>query len=102
MEEIVHPCTDLDYTLKRDNKREIAKWWDKTMIRGKFDEPIGEGLVRIGALTNQQKEEVLELQKNGDKRLFGQIAIASNYVNVETVNSYLKDIQTQKRRFRLL
>ena len=63
------------------------------MLRGKYDEKIGEGLVRIGALTHEQLETVLRMQQMGDKRLFGQIAVANNFVNRETVSNYLKDIR---------
>ena len=63
------------------------------MLRGKYDEKIGEGLVRIGAITNEQKEKILETQTQGDKRLFGQIAVAHKFINSDTVQNYLKDIR---------
>ncbi len=63
------------------------------MLRGKYDEKIGEGLVRIGALTSTQKEKILSVQENGDKRLFGQIAVANKFTNDETIRNYLTDIR---------
>ena len=39
-------------------------------------EKIGQGLVRIGAMQQQQVDEILRLQQDGDDRLFGEIAIA--------------------------
>jgi hypothetical protein len=56
----------------------------------KIEEKIGEGLVRIGAMTKEQVGEVLKLQKNGDKRLFGEIAVDLGFVDVEAIINYLK------------
>jgi hypothetical protein len=35
---------------------------------------IGEILIQIGAMKNYQVENVLQLQKDGDKCMFGEIA----------------------------
>lgn len=61
-----------------------------------YQERIGEGLVRIGSISQAQCEEILEMQKNGDKRLFGEIALAKGFVNFETLIAYLKTAQTQQ------
>ncbi len=53
------------------------------------DEKIGDGLVRIGAMTRGQAEEVLKLQSSGDSRRFGQIAIELGYVDDEAIGRYL-------------
>ena len=53
-------------------------------------EKIGEGLKRIGAMTEEQVNEVLELQKNGDKRLFGEIAISLGYIDDEAIRKYIE------------
>ncbi len=53
-------------------------------------EKIGEGLVRIGAMTEEQVKDVLKRQKEGDKRLFGEIAISLGYVNDEAIRKYLE------------
>jgi len=54
-----------------------------------MSEKIGEGLVRIGAMTQAQMEEVLRRQKAGDGRLFGEIAIGLGFINDEALQSYL-------------
>ncbi len=53
-------------------------------------EKIGEGLKRIGAMTEEQVNEVLELQKKGDKRLFGEIAISLGYIDDEAIRKYIE------------
>jgi len=53
-----------------------------------MSEKIGEGLVRIGAMTRQQMEEVLRRQEAGDGRLFGEIAIELGFVDDQAVQSY--------------
>ena len=54
-----------------------------------MDEKIGETLIRIGAMTRDQVDEVLRHQKMGDDRLFGEIAIELRYINDESLRSYL-------------
>ena len=54
------------------------------------DERIGEGLVRIGAMTEEQVKEILKRQSEGDDRLFGEIAVDSGYVNIEAIIEYLE------------
>jgi len=36
---------------------------------------IGEFLIQIGAMKQYQVDDVLRVQKDGDKRMFGEIAI---------------------------
>ncbi len=57
--------------------------------RDSFQERIGDGLVRIGAITQAQCDHVLQLQKAGDKRLFGEIALALGYVDFQSLMNYL-------------
>jgi hypothetical protein len=54
-----------------------------------FQEKIGEGLVRIGAINQQQCEHVLNLQKQGDARLFGEIALSLGYLDFKTLMEFL-------------
>jgi len=54
-----------------------------------MSEKIGETLVRIGAITPSQVEDVLRAQKAGDNRMFGEIAIELGYINDEALQSYL-------------
>ena len=52
--------------------------------------PIGEALVRQGELTREQVDYVLKLQQEGDKRLFGEIAVDLGYIDLLTVIRYLE------------
>jgi hypothetical protein len=54
------------------------------------DEKIGEGLVRIGAITLAQVDEVLEVQATGNDSLFGIIALESGYVDEDELLDYLE------------
>ena len=56
----------------------------------KINEKIGEGLIRIGAMSDTQVEDVLKRQKEGDERLFGEIAVELSYVDVDAIIDYLK------------
>jgi len=56
---------------------------------GAMVERIGEALVRIGALKSYQGEDVLRLQKGGDRRLFGEIAIELGYIDDQAIHRYL-------------
>ncbi len=50
---------------------------------------IGEFLVQIGAMKQYQVDDVLRVQKKGDQRMFGEIAIELGYVNDEAIKKYL-------------
>lgn len=52
-------------------------------------ERIGEALVRIGAMTPEQVDQVLKLQQEGDNRLFGEIAIEQGFINDKAIKAYL-------------
>jgi len=52
-------------------------------------ERIGEGLVRIKAMTQDQVDHVLKIQDGGDKRLFGEIAIELGYIDDQAIKAYL-------------
>jgi len=54
------------------------------------EERIGEGLIRIGAMNQSQVTDVLKRQKDGDDRLFGEIAVELGYVDVDALLNYLK------------
>lgn len=57
---------------------------------GDNHELIGDGLARIGAITKTQLETILDLQKQGDRRRFGEIAIDLAFVNDEAIKRYLE------------
>ncbi len=50
---------------------------------------IGEFLVRIGAMTPAQVEQVLKAQRNGDKRPFGEIARSLGIVGDDSIKRFL-------------
>jgi len=52
-------------------------------------EKIGEGLVRIGAMTEEQRNQVIEKQNEGDDRMFGEVAIEMGYINDEIIMEYI-------------
>jgi hypothetical protein len=58
-----------------------------------MEERIGEALVRIGAMKTYQVEDVLRLQKAGDERLFGEIAIELGYIDDRAIQKYLETKQ---------
>ena len=51
---------------------------------------IGDNLVKIGAMTQEQVDDVLRRQKNGDSRLFGEIAIELEYIDDDVIADYLE------------
>ena len=51
-------------------------------------ERMGDGLVRIGAMSAAQVGKVLELQKGGDKRKFGEIAVALGFTTEAAIKAW--------------
>jgi hypothetical protein len=51
-------------------------------------ERIGDFLVRVGSLTASQLEEVMRLQKAGDRRKFGEIALELGYISDDAIKRY--------------
>ncbi len=54
------------------------------------EEKIGEGLVRINAMTNEQVQDILRQQKDGNEALFGIIALEQGYIEEDTLLNYLE------------
>jgi len=52
-------------------------------------ERIGEFLVKIGAMTPEQRNEILDRQKEDPNRLFGEIAVELGYINDTAIDSFL-------------
>jgi hypothetical protein len=50
---------------------------------------IGEFLVTIGRMTPDQVEEVLRAQEEGDKRTFGEIALALHFVGDDSLKRFM-------------
>ena len=53
-------------------------------------ERIGDGLVRIGAMEAEQRDKVLQIQNDGDERMFGEIAIDLKYIDDEAILKFLE------------
>jgi len=51
---------------------------------------IGDNLVKIGAMTQEQVDDVLQRQRKGDSRLFGEIAIDLEYIDDDVIAEYLE------------
>ncbi|MFP4485208.1 MAG: hypothetical protein ACLFO1_10185 [Spirochaetaceae bacterium] len=49
---------------------------------------LGEFLVKTGAMTPEQVQEVLEAQRRTPSRLFGQIAISKGYIGPRAIDQY--------------
>ena len=77
----------------KEYKKRINNWLSvRARARGKItfeDEKVGDGLIRIGAMTKEQAENVLQRQNKGDNRLFGEIAIELGYVNDDALMKFL-------------
>lgn len=53
-------------------------------------ERIGDVLMRIGAITQQQVNDVLGRQAAGDGRMFGEIAIELGYIDDGALKRYVE------------
>ena len=60
-------------------------------MEGRGREKIGEGLVRIGSMTEEQVRKVLQVQREQKEydKLFGEIAVELELVDPETIDRYL-------------
>ncbi len=54
------------------------------------EERIGEGLVRVGGMTRQQVDDILERQRQGNDSPFGVMAIELGYVDENELLQYLE------------
>ncbi len=54
-------------------------------------ERIGDGLVRIGAMTVEQRDKALQMQNDGDERMFGEIAIDLKFIDDQAILDFLAD-----------
>ena len=50
---------------------------------------IGDFLVKIGAMKPEQVDHVVQLQKQGDTRRFGEIALELSYVDEGAIKRYV-------------
>jgi hypothetical protein len=58
---------------------------------------IGEFLVRVKAMTPEQVDQVLEAQRSGDPRRFGNFALELGYVHDDAVKRYVEYLEKQPR-----
>lgn len=54
-----------------------------------MEERIGDTLIRIGAMTEEQVRKVLSIQRSGDSRLFGEIALEMGFIDDQAIEKYL-------------
>jgi hypothetical protein len=54
----------------------------------RMPERIGDFLVITGAMQQSQVETALSAQKNGDKRTFGEIAVALGFVTKAVIDTF--------------
>ncbi|MBN1523862.1 MAG: hypothetical protein JW904_05225 [Spirochaetales bacterium] len=59
------------------------------MAETQISEKIGEFLVRIEALTQQQVDEILTIQAQDPSKLFGIIAIELGYIDDKAIKAYI-------------
>ena len=59
---------------------------------------IGDFLVKIGAMTPEQVQHVLRVQKAGDKRIFGEIALDLHFLNDDAIKRYVDHMEKTKER----
>ena len=57
---------------------------------------IGEFLVKIGAMKQEQVDHVLQLQSDGDTRIFGEIALDLRYLNDDAIKRYVDHLEKWK------
>ncbi len=54
-------------------------------------ERIGDGLVKIGAMSEEQRDKVLQMQNDGDERMFGEVAIDLKFIDDQAILDFLAD-----------
>ncbi|OHD72899.1 MAG: hypothetical protein A2V99_05095 [Spirochaetes bacterium RBG_16_67_19] len=59
-------------------------------------ERIGDFLVRTGSMTPEQVQAVLRVQQAGDRRRFGEIALALGYLGNDSIKRYVDYMEKQK------
>jgi hypothetical protein len=58
---------------------------------------IGEFLIQIEAIKPYQVDDIIRIQKNGDTRLFGEIAIEFGYINDAALRKYVEAEEEWKK-----
>ena len=63
--------------------------WEVVMVEYSMSVKIGTFLVNIGAMKPWQLDDVLLVQKSGDPRMFGEIAISLGYIDDAALSKYV-------------
>lgn len=58
----------------------------------------GEYLLKTGSLKESQVEEVRRMQKNGDTRVLGIIAMKLGYITEENIRQYVEHLERELNR----
>jgi hypothetical protein len=58
---------------------------------------IGEFLVAIGKMTPEQVDQVQRAQKAGDKRRFGEIALALGFIGDDSIKRFVDFLETNPK-----
>lgn len=58
-------------------------------------ERIGDFLVKIGAMSHEERDEVVKTQQSQPGRLFGEIAIELGYIRDDAVDAFLNRSKQQ-------
>ena len=61
-------------------------------VNSETENRIGNALVRRGFMEDSDVEAVLKMQRAGDNRLFGEIAIDLGYLDVRDLMDYLRKV----------
>ena len=82
-------CRPLAICLPLNNNTQL-----KMSEAGPHKERLGEALVRIGALTEDQVRQVLlrQREKSGIDKLFGEIAVELQFVDAQTIEDILNQM----------
>ncbi len=51
---------------------------------------IGGFLIRIGAITSEQRDKILKMQSENPTKMFGEIAIELGFITKDSIDKYLK------------
>lgn len=57
---------------------------------------IGDFLIKIGAMNQQQVDDVLARQQQGDTRIFGEIALELHYLDDDAIKRYVDHLERWK------
>ena len=68
----------------------LDKYNEKNMLNTMAKERIGDFMLRVGAMTQEQVENVLQSQKQEPDKVFGVIAIEKGYIDDKILQDYIE------------